>query len=142
MFRLLFTIICFSLIFPLSVNEEFATRVASNLLIERGDRLGFEINSVDLISDDSNDLFYIFNLAPKGFILVAADDRVLPILGYGFEDNFIYSDNMPTNIQYLLDLFKEEIKISILENIIPTDYINNEWNKYTSTNITKYCNIY
>ena len=104
MVRLLFTILCFSILFPLNVNQELAGRVASNLFIERANEFDFQVESINLISEDSYDLFYVFNLAPRGFILVSADDRVLPILGYSFDNNFSYSDQMPTNTKYLLDL--------------------------------------
>ena len=135
MTRLLLSILYVSMILPLSVNEDVARRVASNLFLERGVDLDFEISSVDIVSEDSYDLFYIFNLAPKGFVLVSADDRVLPILGYGFEDDFIYSEEMPTNIKYLLDLFKEEIKTSIINNTPASNRINDEWSKYMSGSI-------
>jgi len=120
----------------LSVNQDDATIVASNLFIERGQGDNINIRSVELISDDFYDMFYIVNLYPKGFILVAADNRVLPVLGYGFENNFVYSDETPTNISYLLDLFKNEIKTSIIEDSSPSIKIQDTWSKYLSNDIT------
>ena len=128
-------IFCLSFVFPLNVNEQVANRVASNLLNERGDVSQYNIDSINLISEDGYDLFYIFNLAPKGFILISADNRVLPVLGYGFEDNFIYSESMSPNIKYLTDMFKDEIKSSIDQNIQATQYIQEKWDRYTGVNI-------
>ena len=135
MIRFFIAVLFLSLSFSLNVNQETAVRVASNLLIERGDASDYEIRSINLISEDGYDLFYIFNLAPKGFVLVSADDRVLPILGYGFEDDFIYSDEMSPNVKYLTDLFKEEIKTSISQNIPATNYIEERWFKYTGASV-------
>ena len=135
MFKIFTALLCLSLIFPATISEDVAARVATNLLIERGDVNEYDIESIDLISEDSKDLFYIFNLAPKGFVLVAADDRSIPILGYGFEDDFIYSDNMSPNVQYLIDLFKQEIKTAIDQDFTPTQYVVEKWDLYISSNI-------
>ena len=58
MLRLLVTILCFSILFPLNVNQEMASRVASNLFAERSDGLNLQIDSIELISEESYDLFY------------------------------------------------------------------------------------
>ena len=61
MMRLLILIaLLFNVLFPSSVNQAVATQVASNLFVERGDGENFDVRSVDLISEDSYDLFYIF----------------------------------------------------------------------------------
>ena len=47
-----------------------------------------DIKSINTVSENSIDLFYVINLEPSGFILLSADDRAIPILGYSFENNF------------------------------------------------------
>ena len=41
--------------------------------------------------------FYVFSMQPKGFVIVSADDRAKPILGYSTEGAF--SDELPEGLQ-------------------------------------------
>ncbi len=55
----------------------------------------------------------------RGFVLVAADDRAHEILGYSLEGSFAY-DNMPVQLQALLDGYSQQIR-SLDEQHILTD---------------------
>ena len=46
--------------------------------------------------------FYVFNAGEQGFVIVAADDCVRPILGYSLTNTFRV-ENMPTNVKGLLE---------------------------------------
>ena len=133
--RKIFACIVLSFLLSSPISEVNARKVASNLFTERGGGGEISIRSFELISEGSDNIFYIFNLAPQGFILVAADDRAMPVLGYSFDNNFLYSDEMPTNVKYLLDLFNQEIRTAISENSMPLEKISNAWNKYLADNI-------
>ena len=39
-------------------------------------------------ADNGQTAFYVFAVKPKGFVIVSADDRAQPILGYSTESNF------------------------------------------------------
>ena len=39
-------------------------------------------------ADNGQAAFYVFSVQPKGFVIVSADDRAQPILGYSTESNF------------------------------------------------------
>ena len=57
--------------------------------------------------------YYVFALQPKGFVIVAADDRVEPILGYSYDNDFIAKD-IPSNVVVAgnpLKIIKKDIKI-------------------------------
>ena len=61
------------------VDLEKAQRVAGNIYSERsntGTMDDFNIQSVDIIDENSTNLIYIFQLEPNGFIMVSGDDRV------------------------------------------------------------------
>ena len=52
--------------------------------------------------------FYIINIRETGFAIVAADDRVYPLLGYSF--NHYYSENNhPIQFSDMLEFFKKQI---------------------------------
>ena len=51
--------------------------------------------------------FYVFNIG-SGFVMVAADDRVQPVLAYSLEDSF-QAEGMPANIRFFLKEYVDEI---------------------------------
>ncbi len=104
--------------------------------------------------------FYVFNFNMDGFVIVAGDDRVQPILAFSDEGAFV-TENIPAHIRFFLDGYTEEIQYvvdnqqfenklalqqweTLLSDVIPAikdgDTIvspllgNNEWNQ------TKYYN--
>lgn len=61
--------------------------------------------------------YYVFNIADNGgFVIVSADDRTPQILGYSLTGSFDAA-SLPQNAKYLLDTYKEEIKLLDKENI-------------------------
>ncbi|MBO7493465.1 MAG: C10 family peptidase, partial [Bacteroidales bacterium] len=65
------------------------------------------------------DCYYVFSMQPAGFVIVAADTRVKPILGYSYSNNFVVED-MPDNIHYWLDNYKNQIK-AVIDNDFQSD---------------------
>ena len=116
------------------VNQASAERVARNLFIERGSGTHLNIRSIQSISDGDVGLYHIFHLIPVGFIIVSADDRVVPVLGYSFE-NMYRTDAQPVNINYFMGKFKSDIKDAIDNNFPQIESIQRKWFKYQSANI-------
>ena len=61
-------------------------------------RNDISINNIDVVTNEQNNLLYIYHLNPVGFILISADYRAIPLLGYSFENDFILN-NVPSNIE-------------------------------------------
>ena len=62
------------------------------------------------MGDQAQQPYYIFNAENnKGFVIVAGDDRSEEILGYS-DEGHIDVDNMPEGLQYLLEMFTEELQ--------------------------------
>ena len=53
--------------------------------------------------------FYVFNIGSEGFVIVAGDDRVQPILAFSNEGAFV-AENMPAHTRFFLDGYTEEIQ--------------------------------
>ncbi|MBN8703873.1 MAG: thiol protease/hemagglutinin PrtT [Bacteroidetes bacterium] len=70
-------------------------------------------------------LYYMFNLNNNGFVLVAADDNVSPILGYSDEGS-IDTANVPPAFQSLLNEYSASIK-SIIESNTVNQNAQNQW---------------
>ena len=48
-------------------------------------------------ADNGEAAFYVFSMRPKGFVIVSADDRAMPILGYSTEGAF--STDLPEGVE-------------------------------------------
>ncbi len=68
---------------------------------------------------DGTDCYYVFALQPTGFVIVSADERVKPILGYSYTNNFVVED-MPINVVSWLDNYKNQIK-AVVDNNYQSD---------------------
>ncbi len=119
---------------PVDLNK--AQRVAENIYAERsntGTIDGFNVRSVDILDENAVNLLYVFQLESEGFILVAGDDRVQPLLAYSFESNFILED-VPTNVAWMIDAYKGMVKYAIESDESPTEKVYTEWKKYYTGN--------
>jgi len=78
--------------------------------------------------------FYVFGTEDnKGFVIVAGDDRVTPVLGYS-ETNSFSADNMPPNLQWWIDEYAKKIQFAIDNDIKPTQEVKQLWAQYLGTN--------
>lgn len=65
--------------------------------------------SSSLSSSDALTAYYVVNFADEGFVIVSADDRVRPILGYSDQGAFD-RQLLPDNLQFMLDEYTREIQ--------------------------------
>ena len=91
-------------------------------------RLIYTAVAVDSLTRATTDCYYVFALEPAGFVIVAADERVKPILGYSYTNNFVVED-MPDNILYWLDNYKKQIKAVIDNNFQPDQETRATWTR-------------
>lgn len=122
------------------VEIENASLVVQNVLRTKfsGD---FTVESYQVIAEQNQDLIYAFDISPQGFVLVPSDDVFYPVLAYSDESNLILN-NVPENVKYILDLYKQEI----IEELNTGDHSskpqNEHWSKYlNSENLTSYRNV-
>ena len=60
--------------------------------------------SYTAVADNGQAAFYVFGLQPRGFVIVSADDRMKPILGYSTESNF--TAQLPDGLMTFFDNYK------------------------------------
>lgn len=87
---------------PVDVNT--ARMVASTFMSAKYHRTVTELKEVATPYSS----FYVFN-APKGFVLVAADDCASPILAYSLTATF-RAEEMPSNLRSWLEGYENEVK--------------------------------
>ncbi len=134
-YNIIFILIC-GFLLSAPVNIDMARAVAKGFYNSVGaNRYAGElaIHSHELIEHDFIKAIYLFHLDPEGFILMSADDRSNPILGYSFESAFVMED-MPSNISWMIDAYKEMIINVIESDQSATEKINTEWQKYFTGN--------
>lgn len=69
--------------------------------------------------------FRVFNTS-NGFVIVAADDRSTPILGYSAEGQF-NPNNVPEQMEQYLQSFVDQIQYGQEHQIIPDEAITRQW---------------
>ena len=72
-------------------------------------------------------LFYVFQVG-QGFVMVAADDAVKPILGYSTHNAFT-ADNMPENMRFWIKNYADEIQYVASKGIVADATVRAQWEK-------------
>ena len=91
-------------------------------------------NNNALASQQPRTLFYVLNAGTGGFVIVAGDDNVSPILGYSDECTFD-PNKIPLNVAKWLEGYKTEIRNVIDKDIQANREITDEWRQLKSANI-------
>lgn len=126
--RIVIIILLFSIgitnLFAEHVEPSVARNVASTFLRNNGAK-SEQLTDVSAKAGFSN--LYIFN-GENGFVIVAADDRVKPILGYSLTDRFV-TENMPENLRFWFQGYNDEIQYAIDNQIRTSEETAYEWDE-------------
>jgi hypothetical protein len=71
-------------------------------------------------------LYYVFNFNTKGYIVVAADDAVPPVLAYSFDCSYSESDQPPQFVTWMQH-YARQIQFAIKSNVEVRNSILQEW---------------
>ena len=95
-----------------SVTKDNAAKVAKNyfseVIIPNGTSPSTVISESFDIKKDGNTVLYVFNFEKGGYVIVSAEDRFTPILGYS-PDGYYDQNNMPDGFKFLLEEFADMI---------------------------------
>jgi len=138
--------ICFPA-FSQNVSLEKAKKIAQNFYTERynlvhtnGNNSMLSISDLELQnvvkSASENNLYYIFDVKKGGYIIVSANEKVTPVLGYSFESKFVYPITCPS-VKGWMQHYDEEIAYAIKNNISPTSDVKEAWQEYMLPQINK-----
>jgi len=111
------------------VTPETARKVASTFLNNNGAKAN---QLTDLSNEAGFKNLYIFN-GNLGFVVMAADDCVRPILGYSLTDKFDTKD-MPENLRWWLQGYSDEIQSAIDNKTRATSETSKMWKDLTEGN--------
>ncbi len=102
-----------------------AERVDKHLALKVAETFMPNSEFVDLSKTIDYKNFYIFS-TENSFVIVSADDGVMPILAYSDEYPFIV-ENMPVNVSYWMNSLDDEIQYVIDNNIVASKEIESDW---------------
>ncbi len=151
-FLLLLTIVAFlqTNLFAEHVSAEKASQVGLNFMKQkhtyittRGEALRM-YKSVELTQvtnrSVANQHFYVFNLNDnQGWVMVADDDRCIPILGYSKSGEFA-TENLPANMEDWLVGINSEIQYAIDNDIVADNSTTLLWKELYSGVSTEFIN--
>ena len=146
------TIVTFlnSNLFAEHVSADKASQVGMNFMKQkytyittRGEALkmykSIELTQVVNRSVD-NQHFYVFNLNDnQGWVMVADDDRCIPILGYSKSGEFV-TENLPANIEDWLSGISSEIQHVIDNNVVADNSTTLLWKELFAGESTEFIN--
>ena len=72
--------------------------------------------------------FYVVSRPEGGFVMVAGNDNVQPVLAFSFENDFVV-EGMPDNVRWWMQQYKDHVRSSVSA----TPAIREQWEKYEST---------
>jgi hypothetical protein len=135
---LLTFIIFFALSFSIlakDVNQAQAEKVAVNFFYERSNVFNsgidyHDISIVDITKVDN--AYYVINLA-DGWILIAGDDAMVPVLGYNYTGQFISREYQDYNVKSYLQHFTDQINYIRENNIKADSEILSQWDYYLNS---------
>ncbi|MCK4652916.1 MAG: C10 family peptidase, partial [Candidatus Cloacimonetes bacterium] len=123
-----------SMVYSAAVTQTTAEQVAMNLYFERNDKAPdyFEIVESFIETENADNIYYIFNFDKTGFVIVAADDIAVPILGYVFKHNYTL-ENHPPQFDAMLASFREQILYARNNDLSPPQKTVDKWNRLKVT---------
>lgn len=69
---------------------------------------------------------YVFNCQPKGFVIVAADDRMRPILGYSTESSF-HLVAVEEGPEVFFDAYRCDLMAAVEQGLEPSSEVVRQW---------------
>lgn len=133
-----FILVLFSItLIAKEVPRDIAVKAATFYFKERcvafGKPLSTEptIKSIYMEKSGNSVLYYIVNFDPKGFVIIAAEDASVPVLGYSIDQNLDKSNSAPALLDWLKG-YEESLKEVIKANASPTAEAKSEWNRITN----------
>ena len=72
--------------------------------------------------------FYVISRPEGGFVMVAGNDNVQPVLAFSFENDFVV-EGMPDNVRWWMEQYKDHVRSSVSA----TPAVREQWEKFEST---------
>ncbi len=124
------------------VDLQKAKLVAKNAFFERSlniDRVGYDaltISTTWIEKQDNEAVFYIFNFENGGFIIIAAEDILPPILGYSLT-NACSNIGSDANFDSFMAGYAEQVILARDNNFKAERKVEDQWDFYTTMDLAQ-----
>jgi hypothetical protein len=132
-----------NLVFAQPINLNTAKKVAQNHLLSvvqnklksaSPNQSKFQFSSLSVTSESKDTLYFVLNdTINQSFVIVAADKRSTPIIGYSLEGNYNENNQPPAFVAWMENR-KQEIESIKENNLQPDSKISKQWDKLSSSN--------
>ncbi|MGD0710216.1 MAG: C10 family peptidase [Bacteroidales bacterium] len=131
---LIVILFCFHHGFAKKVDITVAKQIAVNFYIEHS-KYNLSAKSIVVTNsfaetENSIIMYYVFNLSNGGFVIVAAEDGVHPILGYSYEGIYTEENQSPEFI-FWMNKYKQQIAYIVSSKQSSTAQIDADWARYS-----------
>ncbi len=130
-FRLLFALIPLIMFFPYSNAQKVSSAdilfIVKSFMEVKGISMPSQPILVDSLYDGENALIYQLSPGGKGFILISADKRAFPVLGYSFEHEFSFS-SLPEHTEAWLFNYLQQIRAIVKSDHTSGLFVHPAWN--------------
>lgn len=136
--RSLRSLLFFILISPVAlathVPQQDASKLAVSFYYERANAYKNtareDIRVVDLFEKTANGLtlYYAINISTGGFVIVSADDRIMPVLAYSFENRY-EPTGQPAAFERWMTDYEKQVAWAIENNYPSRESIRSEWER-------------
>jgi len=119
-----------------SINQKDAKSVAKNFFSTQFENkaLNTEVASVHEEVVNGTPYYYIINMQPEGFVIVAADERVNPIIAFS-DQNSINPETIDSQFHNYMGKHKVAIKRAMDNGAATNNKIKNKWSTLKAANI-------
>jgi uncharacterized protein (UPF0305 family) len=127
---------CTATLFSKDINYSTAEKVALNFFFERMNTFVNATNYNDLNITDSkfiDNAYYVVNFE-KGWVLVSANDVMVPIFGYNYTGSFPTKEQQSDNFKSWMQHYVDQVNY-IKENNIESDENKTKWKKYLTDDL-------
>ncbi|MEG2070721.1 MAG: C10 family peptidase, partial [Bacteroidales bacterium] len=140
----------FLLIFFSMIHNVFPREIEKDKLVEYGEKAfqqkcqasfgnsfqKMNLEKVHFVEENNQLLLAILDYQDQGFIVLSADDAMMPVLAYSVE-NGLNMDDLAPAVRYWLDIYKLQVQEVRKNKIEPTDEVVQAWKKLKSPLINK-----
>jgi len=85
------------------------------------------------VGPEKSPYYYIFNIIPDGWVIVSAEDAVIPVLAYSFSGCY-QPDNLPSAYIAWMKQYEDQIRYSRKHKNIHNSSLHNVWDHFLTTN--------
>ncbi len=125
-------------IFAKDISLSKAEQVAVNFFFEKSNQYGDAVNYHDLNIAESflvDNAYYVVNFE-NGWVVVAANDVMTPVIGYNLASNFLAMDNASYGFSSWMQNYVDQVNFIRDNNLVADNEVASQWKTYSTTEPT------